>query len=899
MEERETVVDPVPCFLTACELEREESAASKGEARVHTGRLERAEQGRFVYSFIFDCASPPCRVGATTTITVFGTSYPALCLEVEGSLIRLSLRATLGQEVKSARIERAEPDVLSRVISLLKQIKDDSYPSHWNKGLAEKLLTMNGSAFEGFTELPEIIPTSGLTDDQKEAIQTALAMEVSFIWGPPGTGKTKTLGTLIAHMYRQNKRVLVLSHTNDAVDALLYAVLKEAGQNRSGSLAEASVVRLGSSVAKDLKAEFGDKIDIERVVALGQEKVLSRLEQMKKELKGIQARCFSASKGISLWKSFTDLTRELQHLRNQQRPQRSGNLSEAIRGVFSARNNQVSNDDTSESEVVSEAIALLEKNLAELEESLPRESYEELIKRSSDDSLRQVELTEAISVLETFLRDVRTEMLARARVVACTVSQAIISIKSLSDFDMIVVDEASMIPLPLLYLVAGLARQQVVIAGDFRQLPPVVRSHSQTVAQWYGRDVFDYVGIIDIVDNKQEHPSLAILSSQFRSHASVCSLINNRFYNGILKSARVESESATVEQNHSEGLFSSQRVVVVDTSSIAAWSGLQNKSKWNLENALVVRKLALILQAQGQVSAKDQLGIISPYRAQAELIQTLLEEYDADEHTTIGTVHSFQGAERSTVILDLTEGPPHRLGHFSRATSLREVGARLLNVALSRAKEQICIVGNLSYLRSQLPQRSVLGGILDEALRIGYPVSIDDLISEPLYVNPALEYGKSPGMLAFQIFDQDLISPALLTDLLDAEREVTISGNSVCPRTAAVLSTLLEERIRKGLRVTLRITVSKSKRPDAQGVLDRFRAAGVVVTYCDYPVYPMVVLDSEVVWLGSMSPLDTISGRQGRMIRCVSVVGAQRALAYIEGEQNGNSSRSKVFALAG
>ena len=72
-------------------------------------------------------------------------------------------------------------------------------------------------------------------------------------------------------------------------------------------------------------------------------------------------------------------------------------------------------------------------------------------------------------------------------------------------------------------------------------------------------------------------------------------------------------------------------------------------------------------------------------------------------------------------------------------------------------------------------------------------------------------------------------------------------------------------------------------------------AAGVAVVFCEYPVHPTVVLDSEVLWLGSLSPVDTISGRAGRMMRCVSVVAAQRALSYIDG---GEASMSRL-ALVG
>ena len=55
-------------------------------------------------------------------------------------------------------------------------------------------------------------------DAQKDAIEKALTNRTVFIWGPPGTGKTATLGYIIANYLEQGKSVLFASNTNRAVD---------------------------------------------------------------------------------------------------------------------------------------------------------------------------------------------------------------------------------------------------------------------------------------------------------------------------------------------------------------------------------------------------------------------------------------------------------------------------------------------------------------------------------------------------------------------------------------------------------------------------------------------------------------------------------------------------------
>lgn len=64
----------------------------------------------------------------------------------------------------------------------------------------------------------------GLRTAQKEALHNALTRNLSFVWGPPGTGKSYTLGQVVANLRKQKKRVLLLSTTNVAVDVATFAV---------------------------------------------------------------------------------------------------------------------------------------------------------------------------------------------------------------------------------------------------------------------------------------------------------------------------------------------------------------------------------------------------------------------------------------------------------------------------------------------------------------------------------------------------------------------------------------------------------------------------------------------------------------------------------------------------
>ena len=65
---------------------------------------------------------------------------------------------------------------------------------------------------------------SELDDSQRIAYQTALREAVTFIWGPPGCGKTMTLSAIVRSAFDGGKRTLVCSNTNKAVDQVLYKI---------------------------------------------------------------------------------------------------------------------------------------------------------------------------------------------------------------------------------------------------------------------------------------------------------------------------------------------------------------------------------------------------------------------------------------------------------------------------------------------------------------------------------------------------------------------------------------------------------------------------------------------------------------------------------------------------
>ena len=133
-------------------------------------------------------------------------------------------------------------------------------------------------------------------------------------------------------------------------------------------------------------------------------------------------------------------------------------------------------------------------------------------------------------------------------------------------------------------------------------------------------------------------------------------------------------------------------------------------SRFNLMHALLVRNLAWHLGKEGYIRGSDDLAVCTPYAAQSKLIRQLLDGEEVRGPVQVGTVHSFQGDERNAVVLELPEGHggAKMLGQFLQGVPPRQVGARLINVAVSRAKNHLIVLANLTYLDRLLPSSALL-----------------------------------------------------------------------------------------------------------------------------------------------------------------------------------------------
>jgi ATP-dependent RNA/DNA helicase IGHMBP2 len=241
-------------------------------------------------------------------------------------------------------------------------------------------------------------------------------------------------------------------------------------------------------------------------------------------------------------------------------------------------------------------------------------------------------------------------------------------------FSTVVIDEAGQGIEPAVW-VPILKAEKVVMAGDPFQLPPTVKSRES-----------EKMGLsITLLEKAiKRHENINLLNVQYRMNDLIMEFSNRKFYHNQLHS-HASVKNWKISEN--------DRVLeFIDTAGCGfdEKAGEENGSLCNPEEVQLIRKhLDLFMEEN---SSTFSIGIISPYRAQVELLQAEFSaQKQENKSITINTVDSFQGQERDVIYISMV-----------RSNTKSEIGFlkdyRRMNVAMTRAKKKLVIIGDSATL---------------------------------------------------------------------------------------------------------------------------------------------------------------------------------------------------------
>ena len=272
-------------------------------------------------------------------------------------------------------------------------------------------------------------------------------------------------------------------------------------------------------------------------------------------------------------------------------------------------------------------------------------------------------------------------------------------------FDTLIIDEAGQMTIPLA-LMGMRCAEKVILAGDHKQLPPIISAEK-----------IDPTLKTSIFQTLVSPESCTMLDVSFRMCEPICEFVSKLFYDGELK-PRTRGHKKTLAGEDALYSFSSP-IVFMDVDD----KGEQVSEK----EAEAIAETVCGFIKRG-IPAKE-IGVLSPFRAQAATIRRHLRkktEVISEEQLSslaVDTVDKMQGQERDIIFFSFTSGNPDYMTEMAEFL----YNSNKLNVAFSRAKSKLILVGNkrelLNVNSADFPQISRMFQLLDEekAAYYSYP----------------------------------------------------------------------------------------------------------------------------------------------------------------------------------
>ena len=249
-----------------------------------------------------------------------------------------------------------------------------------------------------------------------------------------------------------------------------------------------------------------------------------------------------------------------------------------------------------------------------------------------------------------------------------------------------------MIPLHTIILPLYLKTpSKFIIAGDPFQIEPIT-----TIDLWRNENIYTLTELQSFTHptTKPHNYPVTTLTTQYRSIPDIGDIYSKLAYGGILKHAREADSQRPISLGNGTQLDTLNiiRFPVKKYESVYRAKRLHQSSCYHIYSALLVFEYVCHLVRTIDKHNPDiclRIGIIAPYRAQADMMDRLMSSVRLPEHlkVLVGTIHSFQGDE-CDIIFAVLNTPPN----LSDSQRIFLNKLNILNVSLSRARDYLFLV---------------------------------------------------------------------------------------------------------------------------------------------------------------------------------------------------------------
>ena len=305
-----------------------------------------------------------------------------------------------------------------------------------------------------------------------------------------------------------------------------------------------------------------------------------------------------------------------------------------------------------------------------------------------------IEYNQEIDEAHTNIKRIENKMIRNiieeSDVILATNSSAALDSIAKTKFDVAIIDEASQSTIPSILIPIAKAHR-FILAGDHKQLPPTIISNRAGELE---NTLFEE--LIKRYPNKSQ-----LLNVQYRMNKLLMKFPNSEFYNNSLKS---DSSVDNININDMLDLeYDEEALLFMDTSNIENNRENHLKDSKSIINNLEA-KIAINVANDYLTAGIDEedIGIISPYADQVKIIQDKTP-------VEVKTVDGFQGREKEIIIISTVRSNYN--GNIGFLSDLRR-----LNVAITRAKRKLIIIGNKNTLKNNPTYARLIDFVEDENL---------------------------------------------------------------------------------------------------------------------------------------------------------------------------------------
>ena len=547
---------------------------------------------------------------------------------------------------------------------------------------------------------------------------------------------------------------------------------------------------------------------------------------------------------------------------------------------------------TNEEELYQELIALfsnINQEIATLDFEAIRQEKESIDKQISDIFRQLNELKEKMQELEK-------QAIANAKIVGATLAKTYLS-DALRErkFDTVILDEASMAPIPALWCASYLAESSIVIVGDFLQLPPIVMAETPKAQEWLGKDIFHHSGMQDRAKKPKTCPSnFVMLNDQFRMESDIADIANLYYseYGGLISNDEKRTSVRDAFYKWYSGNRTKQHVHLVDTENLHAWvTGVpqgKSHSRLNCFSAAVDVDLAFKflenklkdLDPDNAVPEKEpSVLIVAPYKPHIARINQLVElEYrnrgfkENLNFIRAGTIHSFQGSEADIVIFDLVIDEPHwKANLFMTDKVVNDDLRKMFNVAVTRAKFKLFVVGNFAYCQKRA-KNNALSELLDKLINKDKLKKIDakEILPKVTFTRES-DFAISGRLKGKHIVCREAsFNEYFMADICSFKQRLIVYSPFMTEARLSLLLPSFVDAINEGKRIIV-VTKALSDRgrtelAQYQKCEQELRNIGVNVLHKKGMHEKLIFVDSEAVWIGSLNAL-SFTGLTGEVMQ--------------------------------